>query len=151
MSHPRPLIGALIAMAILACFPAAAKAAACDDLRFFSLHTAEKNAWDTRDFKTLNKLNLEEATYADACGHKETGDDRRKILRLAYLHYMNVGSVELGKKQFGSAKRHFLRAEAIVAELRPDAKGDELDEIKHREIFIVDGIRRANKHISTAA
>jgi len=102
----------------------------CDQLKFFTLHTAQQSAWGRQDMTQLYALNLEEAKYADACGHKESGSDRSRELETALTQYRNVGEVELGKQQYALARKHFLRSNVIGHELLAGGPIERADHIK---------------------
>jgi hypothetical protein len=134
-------------LAALCCRPLVASAAACDQLHLFSLHTAEKTAWDSHDYTTLLALDVEESAYADSCGHKEGGSARALDLQAAATHYSDAAYMELGRRRFDSAKQHFLRSNAIIAELLKSHTAPQPEMLKQKKIFNDDGIRRAEKNI----
>jgi hypothetical protein len=147
----RVLVTALIVAGALWSRPSIASAQGCDQLRFFTLHTAEKTAWDNHQYATLLKWNVEEANYADKCGHEESGDQRHRDLVLAMTHYADAGSVEVAHGNFALATKHFKRSNAIIAELVKTSTGDELENIQHRKSFNDDELRRAAHHITNAS
>jgi hypothetical protein len=147
----RVLVLALAIVAATAFHPTAARAAACDSVHLFSLHTAEQSAWDGHKYADLIDLDIEEGKYDDACGHKETGTQRALDLQSAATHYSDAGSMELGRKQFALAKQHFIRSNQIIAELFKTGTAPQPDMLKSKQIFNKDGIRRADAKISSAA
>jgi hypothetical protein len=100
------------------CASAASASAACDSRTFSMFYAAEKSAWDSQNFSRLYVLNLENAKYADACGHQEIGLNRGRLLEQAASQYQTTGLVELGKHQYALAKKHLHRSNAIFRELQ---------------------------------
>jgi hypothetical protein len=129
MARQRILASALLLGAAFCGRPAFASAA-CDPLKFFTFHSAEKSAFATGDYSSLYRLNLEEAKYADACGHREAGADRENDLEQSLRHYTAAGNVELDKHQYALARKHLMRSNAIVRELQAAGHPEQADILK---------------------
>ncbi len=114
MTLARALVPSLLLVGVFVCWPPAAFAD-CEWTQFLGLHTAEKSAFYSQDFSRLLALNVEEATYADACGHRESGTQRGTDLEEAALHYSDAAYVELGHRRFALAKKYYLRSNANPA------------------------------------
>lgn len=147
----RTFVLSLILGVCLACRPGTARAAACDQLHLFSLHTAQSTAWQSHEYGKLLDLDVEEAKYDDSCAHKESGSQRALDLQAAATHYSDAGFMELGRRRFDLAKAHFERSNAIIAELFKSGTAPQPAMLKSKKAFNTDGIRRANAKISTAA
>ena len=125
-------------------------AAACDTVRIFTLETAQKSAWETKNWESLYAFNIEEAKYTDSCGHKEGGAQQMRDLQSAAVHYNAAGGTELGRKWFDLAKKHFERSNQIIAQvLRQRTDANVRDMLEHYKMNNDDGIKRAARHQST--
>jgi hypothetical protein len=150
MTLARALVPGLLLIGVFVCWPPAAFAD-CEQMQFLSLHTAEKSAFYNRDFPRLLALNVKEATYADACGHRESSAQRGTDLEEAALHYSDAAYVELGHQRFALAKKHYLRSNAIIAELLKSTAGPRREALHREKQFNDDGLRRAAARKNTAA
>jgi hypothetical protein len=108
---------------------AAIASPACDPRTLSMFYAAEKNAWDSEDFARLNKLNLENAKYADVCGHQKNALNPGTLLQQAANQYQAVGLVELGKRQYVLARKHLQRSNAIFHELQASRMAPQPDAI----------------------
>jgi hypothetical protein len=108
---------------------AAAASPACDPRTSSMFYAAEKSAWESQDYAQLNTLNLENAKYADVCGHQKNVLNPGTLLQQAADQYQSVGLVELGKHQYALARKHLQRSNAIFHELQKSGKAPQPDAI----------------------
>jgi hypothetical protein len=108
---------------------AASASPACDPRTSSMFYAAEKNAWESQDYAQLNTLNLENAKYADVCGHQKNVLNPGTFLQQAANQYQSVGLVELGKHQYALARKHLQRSNAIFHELQKSGMAPQPDAI----------------------